>query len=85
MKKVTPVTCFIIVCFVSMFNQVLYGFSYEIDTFTQVGGLTGTSTFVDKFDDEIEPPDGLSGPATYSDSDENLPLGIASNRETNGF
>jgi hypothetical protein len=61
---------------------VLYGFSYDIDRYTQVGGVSGTSTLVDEFNDGIEPPDGPSGASTYT-----LEGGatFSSNRENGGL
>ncbi|KHE91418.1 MAG: hypothetical protein K8F52_18180 [Candidatus Scalindua rubra] len=61
---------FISLCFVftliTFYSPVSYGdFSYDIDRFTMVGGISGSDTFVDEFDDGAEPPSGPSGPFTY--------------------
>ena len=48
-------------------------FSYDIDQFVVVSGL---SSFVDEFDNDVEPPDGPSGPTTYD-----TPFPFSSNAE----
>ena len=50
------------------YSHVSYSaeFSYDLDRVTQVGGVLGTDTFVDEFDDGEEPPSGPSGPSTYA-------------------
>ncbi len=58
------VPCFIFT-FLAFCGSESYGFSYYIDNFTQVGGVSGASTFVDEFNDGAEPPDGPSGASTY--------------------
>ena len=45
------------------YSPVSYGFSFDIDKFTVT---SGASTFVDEFDDGVEPPSGPSGLSTYS-------------------
>ena len=53
----------LIFTYVTFYSSVSYGaFSYDIDRFTVV---SGSSTFVDEFDDGEEPPKGPSGPSTY--------------------
>ena len=54
-------------------------FSYDIDRLTQVGGASGSETFIDKFDDDIEPPSGPSGPSTYFSTP------LSANAEGGGF
>jgi hypothetical protein len=72
-------------CFVMIFTLALmaftstvsYGFSFDVDRFTV---KSGASTFVDEFDDGVEPPSGPSGSSTYS-----VPVGsFSANAESGG-
>lgn len=62
------------------YSTVSYGFSYDIDSYTQVGGASGASTFLDDFGDGAEPPSGPSGPSTYHSLSS-----FSSNAESLGF
>ena len=62
MRSLILLFCFMF-GFVALSNQESFGdFSYDIDRFTVV---SGSSSFVDEFDDGEEPPSGPSGPSTY--------------------
>ena len=61
MRYLILLSCFIF-SFMVFYNTVSYGFSFDVDKFTV---KSGTSKFVDEFDDGIAPPSGPSGPSTY--------------------
>jgi len=81
MRNTILLSCFIFII-MGLHNPMSYGFSYDIDRYTQVGGVTGGSTFVDEFNDGDEPPDGPSGASTYA-----MEAGatFSSNRESGGL
>ena len=81
MRYLILLSCFIFT-FMSFFSSASYGFSYDIASFTQVGGVSGASSFVDDFDDDVEPPSGPSGASSYY-----LEGGatFSSNRESGGL
>lgn len=81
MRYLILLPCFIFAS-LTLFNSVSYGFSYYVDNFTQVGGVSGASTFSDDFDDGAEPPDGFSGASSYHMENGAT---FSSNRESGGL
>ncbi len=80
MKQLSLMSLFIITL-ITFNSQVSYGrFSYNIDRFTQVGGASGSETFIDEFEDDIEPPSVPSGTGTYGVSNT-----LSTNAESGGF
>lgn len=61
MRYLILLPCFIFTL-MGFYSPVSYGFSFDIDKFTV---KSGTSTFVDEFNDGEEPPSGPSGTSTY--------------------
>lgn len=54
--------------FIAAYSHVSYSadFNFDIDRFTQVGGVSGSATFVDEFDNGTELSIWPSGASTYS-------------------
>ncbi len=67
MKKLIITFCLMFLC-IALFNSRVYAVRIaDIEIFTQVGGVSGVSTFVDDFDDGLEPFTDLIFPFTDSD------------------
>ena len=62
MRTLIHLGCCVFV-FIAFCSSASYGdFSIDVNSFTVV---SGTSTLVDEFDDDAEPPSGPGGPSTY--------------------